>query len=565
MAVPIGARSGPLTVNTPDGPITTDQSFTVDPPTITSFSPTTAPTGSTITILGTDLAETNLVCFVDKICSSGFTINADGSLSFVVPYGVPNPDGPLTVITPVGSGTSTQSFTYPPPAIGNFSPTSGHVSDTVTISGTNFADLAGVLFTGCAPNDFVSFSVDGAQSLTVLVPTCAQKGPIALASSDGSSKTTSDQSFTVTAPPPPSISGFSPASAQVGDKVTISGTLLAPGGNVASDVITFGGTQTNFNFQANPDGSISVAVPFGATSGPITVTTPLGSTTSDQSFTVIPTPPPVITGLSVTSGLVGTEITISGTNLFPGNGVAPQPVVSFTGAPLPDGTPCHVPFFGANSLDGSFIVVVPACAQTGPITVTTFAGSGTSDQSFTVIPTAPPVITDFSPTVGWIATDTSGSAAIVITGTNLYVLGDDNNTVQFTSVDATPCIIQDNPDPDGSRIWVGVPACAETGPITVTTYAGSATTAQALTVVRGTPTISDISPTSGPIGTIITITGANLQGVTSVNFTCGGLSPIFNPDGSISAVVPNSCQTGPISVYAPYGTATSTQIFTVTS
>ncbi len=66
--VPIGARSGPLVVTTPNGPITTDQSFTLDPPTITSFAPLSAATGDTITIFGTDLADAELVSFGPEQC-----------------------------------------------------------------------------------------------------------------------------------------------------------------------------------------------------------------------------------------------------------------------------------------------------------------------------------------------------------------------------------------------------------------------------------------------------------------------------------------------------------------
>ena len=110
-----------------------------------------------------------------------------------------------------------------------------------------------------------------------------------------------------------------------------------------------------------------------------------------------------------------------------------------------------------------------------------------------------------------------------------------------------------------------VPACEQTGPLTVTTFAGSTTTAQALTVVRGAPIITSFSPTSGPVGTSITITGTNLQGVTSVNYTGGCVvAANLNPDGAIWAVVPICAQTVPISVDAPYGSATSTQVFTAT-
>jgi hypothetical protein len=66
---------------------------------------------------------------------------------------------------------------------------------------------------------------------------------------------------------------------------------------------------------------------------------------------------------------------------------------------------------------------------------------------------------------------------------------------------------------------------------------------------------------------MVTIFGTNLEGVVSVNFAGSGSAANLNPDGSIWAFVGFGDligQTGPISVYAPYGTATSAQDFTIT-
>jgi uncharacterized protein (TIGR03437 family) len=52
-----------------------------------------------------------------------------------------------------------------------------------------------------------------------------------------------------------------------------------------------GATSVKFNgvaasFSVNSDGMITAVVPAGATSGPVSVTTPNGTTTSSGSFTV---------------------------------------------------------------------------------------------------------------------------------------------------------------------------------------------------------------------------------------------------------------------------------------
>jgi hypothetical protein len=87
------------------------------------------------------------------------------------------------------------------------------------------------------------------------------------------------------------------------------------------------------------------------------------------------------------------------------------------------------------------------------------------------------------------------------------------------------------------------------------------------------PTFTGITPPSGPVGTLITITGTRLTlpGVTSkVQFAgCVGTGSLVpapaNPDGSISATVPACAQTGPLIVFRwDSGYYTTPLNFTVT-
>jgi|GEM_PF-6630013 len=76
------------------------------------------------------------------------------------------------------------------------------------------------------------------------------------------------------------------------------------------------------------------------------------------------------------------------------------------------------------------------------------------------------------------------------------------------------------------------------------------------------PKIIAFNPTSGPVGTIVTITGSNFTG-TTVKFN--GVNAIFTVDSptQITATVPSGATTGPISVTTPGGTAVSATNFTV--
>jgi hypothetical protein len=73
------------------------------------------------------------------------------------------------------------------------------------------------------------------------------------------------------------------------------------------------------------------------------------------------------------------------------------------------------------------------------------------------------------------------------------------------------------------------------------------------------PLIKEISPTSGPVGTTVTVTGQGLLPYLKFNGTNASVTS-YTPT-SITAAVPPRATTGPISVH----TAVSQQIFTVTS
>jgi uncharacterized repeat protein (TIGR03803 family) len=77
------------------------------------------------------------------------------------------------------------------------------------------------------------------------------------------------------------------------------------------------------------------------------------------------------------------------------------------------------------------------------------------------------------------------------------------------------------------------------------------------------PRIAKFSPTSGPVGTSVLITGANLLGATSVTFNGTAATYTIESANYITATVPAGATTGSIKVVTPNGTATSTGSFTV--
>jgi uncharacterized repeat protein (TIGR03803 family) len=132
-----------------------------------------------------------------------------------------------------------------------------------------------------------------------------------------------------------------------------------------------------------------------------------------------------------------------------------------------------------------------------------------------------------------------------------------STAVSFGGVNATTfTVVSDN------YVTANVPTGGKTGTVTVVRSSGNLNSVQQFKV---TPTISSISPTSGPIGTVVTITGTGLIQTTKV--TIGGVKATtftVNSDSSVSATVPSACKTGKITVTTSGGSITSSSAFNVT-
>ena len=79
------------------------------------------------------------------------------------------------------------------------------------------------------------------------------------------------------------------------------------------------------------------------------------------------------------------------------------------------------------------------------------------------------------------------------------------------------------------------------------------------------PTLTAFSPVSGPVGTVVTLTGTGFTGTTAITFN-GVTAPNYTVVSatSITVTVPLGATTGPITVTAPTGTVSSSASFTVT-
>lgn len=167
----------------------------------------------------------------------------------------------------------------------------------------------------------------------------------------------------VTAVAVPAVSRFTPTASPVGKTITIEGSSFTGATKVAFTRAT-GGSVDAVTFSVIDDGRISVKVPTGAVTGPVSVTTAAGKGTSATNFSVTPK----IKTFTPTSGPVGTDVTITGN--------------TFTGT-------TKVQFGGTSATftmvsDTKITAKVPAGAVTGAITITNAGGKSKSKTDFTV-------------------------------------------------------------------------------------------------------------------------------------------------------------------------------------
>jgi len=338
---PTGVTTGPISVRSSSSTNTTSANFFV-PPIVTGFSPATGRSGTNVLITGTNFLGTLAVRF-GGFYSSNFNVLSNGAISVVVSTGAIT--GPIRVDAPAGSATTTSNFVVLPTIFG-FTPNAGPVGSSVTITGANLFGVTGVKFSG------VTATFGGASfgQVTSVVPATAVSGPITVTTTNGTA--ISAQNFYL----PASISTFTPTNSGPGSKVVITGVNFTN-----ASAVSFNGTPAA-SFTVSNNTTISATVPFDFSTGPISVTTPAGTTNSAGLFYA----PPGITVFFPTHGLPGTNVTITGSNFLGATAVL------FNGL----AATFHVT---NNSTIGA---IVPNNAQTGPITVIAPAGTNITSEDF---------------------------------------------------------------------------------------------------------------------------------------------------------------------------------------
>jgi len=171
------------------------------------------------------------------------------------------------------------------PVIGNLIPPRGPVGTTVLIQGNHFGELEKT--SSLTFNDVKAHPTNWTDNAIITpVPSGAKTGPVVVTTEDGTSNT--DEIFTVTTTPAnaPQITSLIPTLGPAGTPVSINGSNFG----TVDGTVTFNGVPST-TILAWTDTYILALVPAGASTGPVVVTTALGSS-NGVTFTVTGGPAP---------------------------------------------------------------------------------------------------------------------------------------------------------------------------------------------------------------------------------------------------------------------------------
>ncbi|MBH0024910.1 IPT/TIG domain-containing protein [Salinibacterium sp. SWN248] len=455
--------------------------FTYTPvPLISSLTPNFGPIagGTVVTITGSEFTGATGVTF-DGIDGTSFTVDSDIQITVTSPA---HALGAVDLIIERATGNSAPAtFTYRgAPTVSGMTPTEGPLAGgtEVTITGTGFTGSTGVTFDGDAGT---SFTVVSDTEITVSSPAHVEETIEVVVQHPIGDAAAGD--FTYTAAP--IISSLSPNIGPVagGTVVTIAGT-----GFTGATGVTFDGDAgTSFTVVSDTEITVSTPAHVIGVVDVIVQNTPSDSSPGTFSYQAAPTVSSIAPDEGPLAG--GTEVTITGTGFTGATGV------TFDGD---DGTSFTV------VSDTEITVTTPAGTVGAAAVVVEHPAGDANAGDFTYV--AAPTVSAMSPDLGPIA----GGTAVTITGSGFTgatgVTFDGDAGTSFTFVSDT-------------EITVTSPAHAAGAVAVVVEHAGGNAAAGDFTYLAN-PSVSDLTPTSGPLagGTEVTITGSGFTGATGVTF-----------------------------------------------
>ena len=340
-----------------------------------------------------------------------------------------------------------------------------------------------------------------------------------------------------------SVIQAAPSSAPIGASVTIFGTGFST--TPSQNTVAFNGNAATVTSSTSTQ--IVATVPTGATSGPISVTSPSGSATSSTPFTIGNLSAPTISSFSPTIATPGTAVTISGTNFDPSiadDRVAVNTTLAQVTSATTSSVVINAPNAGSgrisvttpngNAISAGDLFIPPSPYSASSVAVTGRISFGQS-QTVTINTAGTVAMLLFDGTANQtVSVQTTNTTITGCTGYNLTILKPDGSTLAnqgfcgngFMDIQTLPV--------DGTYTLVLNPSGANTGNATITLYnvvhingtitpGGSAVTANITT-----PGQNAYYTFSGTANQQVTASTSNVTIPGCVGYNLA----ILNPDGS---------------------------------
>jgi RHS repeat-associated protein len=508
--VPTSAFSGAVFVTVGGVASNMTVNFAIRSVNVFSVTPKVGPIGTQVTISGAGFGATQGSSTLDFNGTTATTISSWSDTQIVASIPVGTTSGYVHVIKSGASSNTDVNFAVGTVLVNSVSPTSVLTGSQFQVNGSGFGATQGssnlVFRNGNFPATIVSWSDT---QITAIAPTVSGSGPIIVTVSSVQSNT--DVNLNILGP---SISNFSPTSGPVGTQVTINGSNF--GATQGTSTVTFNSSSASIVSWSNTQ--IVATVPSAATSGQVKVRVVNLNSNINQYFTI---PAPHISGISPSSGAIGSQLTISGSGFQATQG----------GGRVYLGTNVWTPVSWS---DTQVIVTVPAGAATGPVQVFT-NNFQSSNQDF-VFALPNPVITGLVPSSGPVGTQ------VLIKGSG-FGATQGTGTVTISTTALTVSSWSDN------QIVATVPASTISGQVSVAQSGVTSNTNINFTVPP--PHIASVSPSSGVVGGQVTINGSGFQAsqsnstvsINNLNATVTSWS-----DTQIVAMIPANVATGPVAV-----------------
>ncbi|MCX6693590.1 MAG: DUF3344 domain-containing protein [Methanomicrobiales archaeon] len=555
-------------------------------PTLTSITPASGTTGTTVSI--TNLAGANFVStpvqptvvlnrtgYADIIASS---VNVTSSTSITCTFNlvsaatglwnviVTNPDGQ--------SSTSTITFNVTPPTVTSITPasgTTGTIIDITNIAGTGFSTTGtlGVNLTRTGYTNITATNVAVPSSTQI---TCrfdlsgATTGPWnVVVTNPGGTIGMLPNGFTVNPPAAPTILSLNPSSATAGGTDF---TIFLTGQNFTSQSeVQWNGVNRTKTYISPTNMSAAIFATDIASPGAalVMVFNPGGGGLSNiVGFTINSTNAPIITSLSpsgVNAGMGPFTLVVTGSN-FLSNSVIRWNGVNRT-----------TTYISASNLTVPITAADVSTPGTAIVTVFNPSGGGLSNEkTLSINPFNSPVITSLSPSG---VNAGMGAFTLVVTGSNfLPNTTISNSTVRWNGVDRPTTYISTS----NLIATINTADVATPGNATVTVYnsgGGGLSNEKTLSInPTGTPVIASINPTSatagGSTGFTLIVTGSNFIPSSVVRWNGADRTTSYTSSTNLTATINPAdiatAGTGLVNVFNPGpGWVSNTVQFQVTA